>query len=56
LALRGRSAKWKVEVADQLQREMGVSAVWLAKELDWGKPATVRTSLWRFRNVYKVTT
>ena len=56
LALRGRSAKWKVGVADQLQREMGVSAVWLAKALEWGKPATVRTRLWRLRNVNKVTT
>lgn len=49
----GRAARWKVEVADQLQREMGVPAVWLAEKLKTGRPASLRTMLWRRRSVDK---
>jgi len=33
-----RHAGWKVQLADQLQREMGVPVVWLAVALNWGRP------------------
>ncbi|MCF3648528.1 transposase [Synoicihabitans lomoniglobus] len=57
LAQRISGTKWKVAIADQLQREMGVPVVWLANALKWGRPASVRTSLWRHRrNADKVTT
>lgn len=56
LEQRGRGAKWKVQLADKLQREMGVPVVWIAEELKWRKAASVRTSLCRYRNVDKVTT
>ena len=56
LEQQGRGAKWKLQLADQLQREMGVPIVWLTEEFKWRRPAAVRTSLWRFRNVDKVTT
>ncbi len=50
LRAKGRGSNWKVELADQLQRELGTSLVWLAKELQIPRPATLRTALWRLRS------
>jgi REP element-mobilizing transposase RayT len=51
---RGRGTRWKIQLADQHQRELGSSIVWLADRLGIPKPATLRTALWRLRsNVYK---
>lgn len=44
-----KHAGWKVQLADRLQREMGVPVVWLAVALNWGRPAALRTRLCRFR-------
>jgi len=44
-----KHARWKVQLADRLQREMGVPVVWLAVALHWGRPAALRTRLCRFR-------
>lgn len=45
----GRAARWKIELADQMQQEMGVPVVWLAGALKVGRPASLRTMLWRRR-------
>jgi len=34
-------AGWKVQLADRLQRKMGVPVVWLAVALNWGRPAAL---------------
>ena len=44
-----QAARWKIGIADRMQRELGVPVVWLAKTLRMGTPASVRTKLWRFR-------
>ncbi len=57
LLTRKLSAKRKAALAEQLREEMGVPVVWLAEAMHWGKPAAVRTSLWRHRQyVDNVTT
>jgi putative transposase len=45
----GRLARWKLGIADRMQREMGASVVWLAERLKTGKPNSLRTTLWRYR-------
>lgn len=51
-----KSADWKIEVADRLQRNFGVPISWLAKELNMGKPGSVRAYLWKLRKNSQVTT
>jgi putative transposase len=40
---------WKWQIADRMQKEMGVPLVWLAEALKIGRPATLRMGLWRMR-------
>lgn len=49
LSAKGRGTGWKLEVADQMQRELGTSLVWLADRLHIARPGTLRTGLWRRR-------
>jgi len=42
---------WKAEIADQHQRELGTSLVWLAQQLQIPRPANLRTLLWRLRKI-----
>ncbi len=44
-----KNARWKLEIADELQRKHGASVVWLAAALQLGKPATARGYLWKYR-------
>jgi putative transposase len=37
-----KGAAWKVSIAEQLQRELGVPVKWLARSLNMGSPASVR--------------
>jgi len=41
---------WKWQIADRMQREMGVPLVWLADSLNIGRSATLRMALWRMRH------
>ena len=45
-----KSSAWKVEIAERMQREVGATVPWLANELKMGKPASVRSYLWKRRN------
>ncbi|MBT5902149.1 MAG: transposase [Opitutaceae bacterium] len=45
-----KSAAWKIQLADRLQRENGASVTWIAAELRMGKPNSVRAYLWKLRN------
>jgi len=49
LTQKGSNARWKMEIADQHQREMGTSLVWLADKLKINQPGALRTALWRMR-------
>lgn len=51
-----KSATWKVQLADRLQRENGASVVWLANELRMGKPHSARAYLWKYRKSHRNTT
>ena len=51
-----RSASWKVRLADQLRREMGVPVVWLAQALNCGRPGALRARLCHYRKSNKLTT
>ena len=44
-----KSAPWKIQLAERLQREIGVSVAWMASELRMGKPSSVRAYLWKYR-------
>jgi REP element-mobilizing transposase RayT len=45
-----RGARWKVEVATQLRRNVGAPYSWLAKALHMGSSAAVRAQVFRHRN------
>jgi putative transposase len=49
LGMSRKGSSWKTEIANQHQRELGTSLVWLARELKIPRPATLRTALWRLR-------
>lgn len=43
------SKRWKLELADRVQRGVGASVVWLAERLQLGQGDTLRSQLSRFR-------
>lgn len=49
LVTRPRLQPWKLELADRLQRECGISLAWLANRLQIGKPNSLRSYLSRAR-------
>jgi putative transposase len=49
LATRPRLRPWKLDLADRLQREHGISLAWLADRLQLGKSASLRSYLTRAR-------
>ncbi|GAB5559080.1 MAG: hypothetical protein SynsKO_07270 [Synoicihabitans sp.] len=51
-----KSANWKIEIADRMQRELGASVTWLAAALKMGKPSSLRAYLWRTRKNQEITT
>ncbi len=50
-----KSAVWKIEIADRMQRELGASVTWLTSALKMGKPSSLRAYLWRKRNNQEIT-
>lgn len=50
LATRPRLQPWKLELADRLQREAGISLAWLANRLQMGKSNSLRSYLSRARS------
>ncbi len=51
-----KGADWKVVIANRLQRELGVSIKWIARELNMGKSGSVRANLWKYRKNSHITT
>lgn len=51
LAMNGKGSGWKAEIADQHQRELGTSLVWLAQQLQIPRTARLRTQIWRLRKL-----
>lgn len=50
LVTRPRLQPWKLDVADRLQRESGISLAWLANRLQIGKPNSLLSYLYRARS------
>ncbi len=50
-----KGADWKVDIAQRLQGQYGVSVKWLAQELKMGVPGSVRAYLWKRRKNSQVT-
>ncbi len=51
LAMNGKGSGWKAQIADQHQRELGTSLVWLAQQLQIPRTARLRTQIWRLRKL-----
>lgn len=50
-----KGAGWKIELAERLQRELGVSVSWLADALKMGKASSARAYLWKARKNSHIT-